>query len=80
MAPCARLDCGDKPRYDGLYPGLAEAQRDTRIGLQAVLTKRDFTIAGLAPQLAYRFERNLSNAAFDDRMTHEIDIRLTKDF
>lgn len=67
-------------RHDALYPGLAEAQRDTRIGLQAVFTKRDFTIAGLAPQLAYRFERNISNAAFDDRTTHEFDIRLTKDF
>ncbi|MEM1378528.1 MAG: surface lipoprotein assembly modifier, partial [Pseudomonadota bacterium] len=66
--------------YYGLYPGLDENQRDIRVGAQATFTKRDFTIGGLAPRVTYRFERNFSNAAFDDRTRHEFDVRLTKDF
>jgi len=67
-------------QYRGLYPGLAEAQKDTRLSALAVLTKRDFSFAGFAPQLFYRYERNLSNAAFEDTSRHEIDLRLTRDF
>lgn len=66
--------------YHGLYPGLAEAQTDTRLSALAVLTKRDISIAGFAPQLFYRYERNVSNAAFEDTSRHEIDLRLTRDF
>ncbi|MAS06658.1 MAG: hypothetical protein CL534_18500 [Ahrensia sp.] len=67
-------------QYRGLYPGLTEAQKDTRLSALAVVTKRDFSFAGFAPQLFYRFERNVSNAAFEDTARHEIDLRLTRDF
>lgn len=66
--------------YQDLYPGLSENQKDVRLSAQIALTKRDLNIFGLAPRFEYRFERNISNAAFDDRTTHNFDIRLTADF
>lgn len=66
--------------YHGLYPGLAENQEDTRYTGDVTLTKRDLSFAGFAPQLLYRYERVVSNAAFDDIERHEIEMRLTRDF
>lgn len=67
-------------RYWDEYPGLGKARRDTRATAQVVLTKRDLTFVGFAPQLAYTFERNLSNAAFYDTTRHDVELRWTKDF
>ncbi len=66
--------------YDGLYPGLSVNQEDIRYTGDIVLTKRDLSYAGFAPQLLYRYERVVSNAAFDDIERHEIEMRLTRDF
>jgi outer membrane protein len=66
--------------YHGLYPGLAVNQQDTRYTGDIVLTKRDLSFAGFAPQLLYHYERAVSNAAFDDIERHEIEMRLTRDF
>lgn len=67
-------------QYRGDYPGLGAARRDTRATAQIVLTKRDLNFAGFAPQLAYTFERNVSNAAFYDTTRHDVELRWTKDF
>lgn len=66
--------------YDGLYPGLTEGQDDTRYTGDVVLTKRDLSFAGFAPQLLYHYERVVTNAAFDDIEKHEIEMRLTREF
>ncbi len=67
-------------RYWGDYPGLGEARRDTRATAQVVLTKRDLNFMGFAPQLAYTFERTVSNVAFYDTTRHDVELRWTKDF
>lgn len=66
--------------YRDDYPGLGAARHDTRATAQLVLTKRDLNFAGFAPQLAYTFERTVSNAAFYDTRRHEVELRWTKDF
>lgn len=67
-------------RYRDDYPGISEARRDTRATAQIVITKRDLSIVGFAPQLAYTFERNFSNVAFYDTTRHDVELRWTKDF
>jgi outer membrane protein len=67
-------------RYRAVSPGMTELRSDRQLAARVVVTKRDFNIAGFAPQLAYSYSRNSSNSVFDDYQKHDIDIRLTKDF
>jgi outer membrane protein len=67
-------------RYKAVSPGMAELRSDRQIAARVVVTKRDFNIAGFAPQLVYSYTRNFSNSVFDDYQKHDIDLRLTKDF
>lgn len=67
-------------RYRDLYPGLTESREDLRTNAVLVLTKRDLSFGGLAPQLRYQFERNRSNAAFHDTTRHDLELRLTREF
>ncbi|MGR3501521.1 surface lipoprotein assembly modifier [Pseudaestuariivita sp.] len=69
-----------KRRYKGLYPGLDEAREDERLILSLTLTKRDLVVAGFAPQMTLRTQRNKSNAAFNDTSSSSVDLRLTRDF
>ena len=67
-------------KYHAAGPGLTEPRKDTRWQARAIVTKRDFTVFGLAPQVSYTFTLNASNSVFDDYAKHDVDVRLTKAF
>ena len=55
-------------------------RKDHRIEAQATLTKRDFQLIGLAPQLSYSFVRNISNYVFEDTTSHSVELRFVRNF
>lgn len=65
--------------YDAPYVAFG-VRHDTRIEAQALVTKRDWNIAGFAPQLSYSFVDNQSNVPFYDYTSHALDLRLVKQF
>jgi outer membrane protein len=66
--------------YDGDYPFMDEGRDDIRLDLRATLTKRDFEIFGLAPQLEYTYSKAWSNTPFDSFEAHGASVTLTKQF
>jgi outer membrane protein len=66
--------------YDGDYPFMDEPRDDVRLDIRATLTKRDFEIWGLAPQLEYTYSKAWSNTPFDSFEAHGASLTLTKQF
>lgn len=66
--------------YDGDYPFMDEPRDDVRLDIRATLTKRDFEIWGLAPQLEYTYSKARSNTPFDSFEAHGASLTLTKQF
>jgi hypothetical protein len=66
--------------YDGDFPLLGQAQRDTRLDFSASFTKRDFNIFGFAPRLDYTYTKSMSNSVFSEYATHGANISMTKAF
>lgn len=66
--------------FDGIYPGFAMARHDKRLDVSLNLTKRDFVIFGLAPQLQYTFTHNDSNVPIHKYDAHGVALTLTKRF
>jgi len=66
--------------YQGVYPGLTVPRKDQRFDIGLTVTKRDFVVAGFAPQMSVSYQRNKSNAAFNDTSRALIDFRLTREF
>jgi len=65
---------------DGDYPLLGENLQQTRVDGRLVLTKRDFSIFGLAPQLEYTYTRNFSNSTLSRYDAHGIALSVTRAF
>lgn len=55
-------------------------RKDWRYEARLTLTKRDFQIMGLAPQITYTYTRNDSSDPFETWDAHGIDVKLTKEF
>ena len=66
--------------YDGDYPFMDEPRDDLRLDIRATLTKRDFAIWGLAPQVEYTYSTARSNTPFDSFEAHAASVTLTKQF
>lgn len=66
--------------FDGFYPGLMEKRHDERYDLSVNLTKRDFTIFGLAPMLQYTYTINDSSIPLHEYGAHAGALTLTKRF
>ena len=72
-----------KARYsvsDGDYPLLGEKLEQTRVDGRLTLTKRDFSIFGLAPQLEYTYTRNFSNNTISRYDAHGLALTVTRAF
>ncbi len=72
-----------KLRYsvsDGDYPFLLAPRENTRLDARAVLTKRDFSLYGLAPQLEYTYTKNWSNDDLSEFDSHGLAVTLTRAF
>jgi tetratricopeptide (TPR) repeat protein len=72
-----------KLRYsvsDGDYLFLGEPRENTRVDGRMVLTKRDFSFYGLAPQLEYTYTRNWSNDELSKFESHGLAVTLTRAF
>ena len=72
-----------KLRYsigDGDYPLLFEPREMTRLDTRAVLTKRDFSFYGMAPQLEYTYTNNWSNDELSEFEAHGLAVTLTRAF
>ena len=72
-----------KLRYsesDGPYPFLFGPREMTRVDGRMVLTKRDFSFYGLAPQLEYTYARNWSNDPLSEFESHGLAVTLTRAF
>ncbi|WP_407493091.1 surface lipoprotein assembly modifier [Pseudooceanicola sp. MF1-13] len=66
--------------YKDLYPGLTVPRKDRRFDIGLTVTKRDLVVAGFAPQVSVSYQRNQSNAAFNDTSRGLVDVRLTREF
>ena len=66
--------------FDADHPLIGKPREDTRLDLRATLTKRDFEVFGLAPQLEYTYVRNLSNDPMSRFHGHGANLTLTKAF
>ncbi len=69
-----------KKFFDGDFPLLGEPQEDTRFNFNASITKRDFSMFGLAPRLEYTYTKSISNSAFSRYSSHGLNLSLTKAF
>ncbi len=72
-----------KLRYsiaDGDYPLLLAPREMTRLDTRAVLTKRDFSFWGVAPQLEYTYTSNWSNDELSEFDAHGLAVTLTRAF
>jgi hypothetical protein len=72
-----------KLRYsigDGDYPLLFAPREMTRLDTHMVLTKRDFSFYGLAPQLEYTYTNNWSNDELSEYEAHGLAVTLTRAF
>ena len=67
-------------KFDGKYPGFNFARHDQRTSATVNLTKRDFEIFGLAPQLQYTYTHNDSNVPLTVYDEHGAALTLTKRF
>ncbi|MEQ1697571.1 MAG: surface lipoprotein assembly modifier [Hyphomicrobiaceae bacterium] len=66
--------------FDGIYPATTTAREDDRLDLTLMVTKRDWTIFGLAPSIQYTYSllnSNVAAAAFD---AHGATFTFTKKF
>lgn len=72
-----------KLRYsvsDGEYPFLFAPRENTRLDGRVVLTKRDFSFYGLAPQLEYTYTKNWSNDDLSEFDSHGLAVTVTRAF
>ena len=66
--------------YEGGSRAVDGDREDRRLlGLLAV-TKRDLAFRGFAPRVTYSYERNRSNDPFQDRESHDLELRFTREF
>ena len=66
--------------YHADYPGIDDPREDHRTSVGVTVIKRDFTLAGFAPQVSLRHTRTRSNAAFNDTTRTEADLRFVQEF
>ena len=64
----------------GLYPIIYAKRRDTRLEVDVSLSKRDFDIFGVTPQLHYSYIKNWSNSPIDRYESHGANLTLTRQF
>ena len=69
-----------KKYFDGDFPLLGEPEKDTRFNFNASITKRDFSMFGLAPRIEYSYTKSISNSAFSRYSSHGLNLSLTKAF
>jgi outer membrane protein len=68
--------------HDGFYPGAGTAVRrsDDRWDFSVNLTKRDWIMFGMAPQIQYTYTLNDSTVPFFNYDAHSVNLTLTKRF
>jgi tetratricopeptide (TPR) repeat protein len=66
--------------YKAPYPIIFDKRRDTRLELDVSLSKRDFDIFGVTPQLHYSYIKNWSNSPIDEYESHGANLTLTRQF
>lgn len=69
-----------KRRYEGIYPSSDVSRNDDRYDVSVNITKRNWNIFGLAPQLQYTYTFNDSNVGFHDYDAHGVNMTMTKNF
>jgi outer membrane protein len=66
--------------HDGIYPGAGVRRSDDRWDFSVNLTKRDWILFGLAPQLQYTYTINDSTVPFFQFDAHSVNLTMTKRF
>ncbi len=66
--------------HDGFFPGTTVARSDDRWDFSVNLTKRDWVLFGMAPQLQYTYTINDSNVPFFQFDAHGLNLTMTKRF
>jgi outer membrane protein len=66
--------------HDGIYPGAGVRRSDDRWDFSVNLTKRDWIMFGMAPQIQYTYTLNDSTVPFFNYDAHSVNLTLTKRF
>jgi outer membrane protein len=77
------LDLGGEVRYsafDEINVAALKHREDMKYVGRIALTKRDFSILGVAPSIEYQYIWNDSNIALWDYDVHSVDLKFTKTF